>query len=133
MALRWYTIVVDSHDPATLSRWWAETLDYAIVYESDDEVTIIPKHLTTEETEDVETWMRLSQGLVFVPVPDGKTVKNRLHIDLAPHSSQDREAEIQGLLDRGATLADIGQGDVGWTVLRDPEGNEFCVLSSRKR
>src|SRR5690348_9106847 len=76
MALRWYTIVVDSHDPATLSRWWAETLDYAIVYESDDEVTIVPKHLTTEETEDAETWMQLSQGLVFVPVPDDKTVKN---------------------------------------------------------
>jgi hypothetical protein len=71
---------------------------------------------------------------VFGPVPEGKTVKNRLHLDLAPHTSQDRDAEIASLLERGATLADVGQGDdVTWTVLRDPEGNEFCVLSSRDR
>ena len=78
-------------------------------------------------------WMRQAQGLVFVRVPEDKTLKNRLHLDLAPHSSQDRDAEIQSLLDRGATLADVGQGDAPWTVLRDPEGNEFCVLSSRER
>jgi hypothetical protein len=69
---------------------------------------------------------------VFVPVPEGKQVKNRLHIDLAPHSSQDRDAEIQRLLDLGATRVDVGQGeDSSWTVLADPEGNELCVLSSR--
>ena len=134
MALRWYTVVVDSHDVPTLSRWWAETLDFVVVYESEDEVTIIPRHMPTEPIEDAQTWMRQAQGLVFVPVPEGKTVKNRLHIDLAPHSSQDRDAEIARLVERGATLADVGQGDdVGWTVLRDPEGNEFCVLSSRAR
>ena len=62
-------------------------------------------------------------------------VKNRLHIDLAPHTSDDRQALIDGLLDKGATRADVGQDDakVGWTVLADPEGNEFCVLSSRDR
>jgi predicted enzyme related to lactoylglutathione lyase len=61
-------------------------------------------------------------------------VKNRLHIDLAPHTSDDRDAEIARLLARGAALADVGQPDtVPWTVLTDPEGNEFCVLSSRDR
>ena len=59
-------------------------------------------------------------------------MKNRLHIDLAPHTSEDRDAEIARLLERGATRVDVGQGsDVSWTVLADPEGNEFCVLSAR--
>lgn len=98
MALRWYTVVVDSTDIASLGRWWAGT------------------------------------GIVFVPVAQAKTVKNRLHIDLAPHTSDDRDAEISRLLERGAGLADVGQGDdVSWTVLTDPEGNEFRVLSSRGR
>ena len=70
---------------------------------------------------------------MFGRVPEGKTVKNRLHLDLAPYTSQDRAAEIARLLERGATLVDIGQGDVSWTVMADPEGNEFCVLSSRDR
>jgi hypothetical protein len=71
-------------------------------------------------------------GLVFVPVPEGKTVKNRLHIDVAPRASDDQAAEVQRLLDLGASRIDIGQ-DAGssWVVLADPEGNEFCVLSSR--
>ena len=71
-------------------------------------------------------------GLVFVLVPEGKTVKNRLHIDLAPHTSDDRDAEIARLLAMGATRVEVGQtGDESWDVLADPEGNEFCVLSSR--
>ena len=62
-------------------------------------------------------------------------MKNRLHIDLAPHVDQDRDAEIEALLAKGATRAAVGQDDdeVTWTVLADPEGNEFCVLSSRDR
>jgi predicted enzyme related to lactoylglutathione lyase len=70
---------------------------------------------------------------VFVPVPEGKAVKNRLHIDIAPHTSDDRDAEIARLLERGATTVDVGQAaDETWTVLADPEGNEFCVLSARE-
>jgi hypothetical protein len=133
MALRWYSVVVDSHDIAAQARWWAQTLDYVIVFENDEEVAVIPKHMSQDPITDPAEWGRQAQGLVFVRVPEEKTVKNRLHIDLAPHSSQDRDAEIQSLLDRGATLADVGQGDAPWTVLRDPEGNEFCVLSSRER
>ena len=53
--------------------------------------------------------------------------------DLAPHTSDDRDAEIARLVELGATLADVGQGDAPWTVLADPDGNEFCVLSSRDR
>jgi hypothetical protein len=70
--------------------------------------------------------------MVFVPVPEGKTVKNRLHLDFAPHTSQDRDAEIARLEALGARRVNVGQPEgPGWTVLADPEGNEFCVLSSR--
>jgi hypothetical protein len=67
--------------------------------------------------------------IVFIVVPEGKTVKNRLHIDVNPIDST-RPEEVERLLALGATRADIGQGDVPWTVLHDPEGNEFCVLRS---
>lgn len=137
MALKWYTIVVDCRDPQAQARWWAEVMDWEIVYDTPDEAVAVPRHALEDEAKvtDLDTWMRRGQGLVFVPVPEGKQVKNRLHIDLAPHTSQDRDAEIQRLLDLGATRADAGQdeGEVTWTVLADPEGNEFCVLSSRDR
>jgi hypothetical protein len=134
MPLLWYTVVVDCHDIAAQARWWAETLDWKIGFENDEEVAIAPHDATEDPIETVGEWMRQPQELVFVPVGEGKTVKNRLHIDLAPHISQDRDAEIAGLLARGATHVDVGQtDDATWTVLADPEGNEFCVLSSRDR
>jgi len=68
---------------------------------------------------------------VFVTVPEGKQVKNRLHLDLAPMAGEDHEAAVQRIVDLGATRADVGQGDVPWVVLADPEGNEFCVLTPR--
>ena len=65
--------------------------------------------------------------LVFVTVPEGKTVKNRLHLDLRPVDCSHAE-EVERLTSLGARRADIGQGQVPWVVLTDPEGNEFCVL-----
>ena len=133
MALRWDCVVIDAHDIAGLGRWWAETLDYMVVYEAEDELAIIPSWSSVDPAASLEEFTRNGQGIVFVPVPESKTVKNRLHLDLAPHTSQDRDAEVARLLERGATLVDLGQGDVNWTVMADPEGNEFCVLSSRDR
>jgi hypothetical protein len=130
MSLRWYTIVVDCQDVAAQARWWAETLDWQIVYQAADEVVIVPAH-AVDESRSIPL-LEQGPGLVFVPVPEGKTVKNRLHIDLAPHPEDDQAVQVQGLVDRGARLADVGQGDdVTWVVLEDPEGNEFCVLSPR--
>ena len=73
-------------------------------------------------------------GLIFVPVPEGKTVKNRLHIDLAPSPDAGQEAEVRRLEALGARRADVGQNPekVSWVVMTDPEGNEFCVLSARE-
>lgn len=68
-------------------------------------------------------------GLLFAHVPEGKQVKNRLHLDVRP---DDQDAEVERLIGLGASHSDIGQGDVPWVVLRDPEGNEFCVLGDRR-
>lgn len=131
MALRWYTTVIDCRDVAAQAAWWAEALGWKSVYEADDEVVLVPQH-ASEELIRSTPWERVPPGLVFVPVPEGKTVKNRLHIDLAPHTTDDREAEIERLLRLGAKRVDVGQSpDVSWDVLVDAEGNEFCVLSSR--
>jgi predicted enzyme related to lactoylglutathione lyase len=118
MPSQWYTTVVDAADPAALARFWAAVLDYQIVYEAPDEVVI---------AKDEHTY----PGLIFVPVPEAKSVKNRLHIDLNP---DDRDAEVARIIDLGATRADVGQSDeVTWVVLADPEGNEFCVLRAREQ
>ena len=68
-------------------------------------------------------------ALLFTPVKDVKAGKNRLHIDLRP---DDQESEVERLVGMGARPVDVGQRDVGWIVLADPEGNEFCVLSGRR-
>jgi predicted enzyme related to lactoylglutathione lyase len=68
--------------------------------------------------------------LVFARVPEPKTVKNRMHIDIAPRGAEQDE-EVSRLETLGARRIDIGQGDVPWVVMADPEGNEFCVLRRR--
>ncbi|OKI65037.1 VOC family protein [Micromonospora sp. CB01531] len=112
----WENLTVDAQDPSRLAHWWAEALGYQVVSEKPDEVEIrrAPDQLP---------------GIVFVPVTQAKETKNRLHLDLRPAN---QEAEVERLVDMGARHVDIGQGDVGWTVLADPEGNEFCVLRERE-
>ncbi|MEK6311541.1 MAG: VOC family protein [Curtobacterium sp.] len=130
MALRWYTTVVDSRDVTALGRWWAETLGWTVAVETETEVLIVPPR-AFDRTRSIPLDEQ-GPGLAFVSVPDDRVGKNRLHLDLAPGPDDDREAVVEALLDRGATRADVGQGDdVPWIVLRDPEGNEFCVLTSR--
>ena len=132
MALRWYTLVVDCHDVRRQASWWAEALDWMVIHESDKECVIVPSWADDAMIERTP-WERVGPGMVFVPVSEGKSLKNRLHIDLAPHTSQDRDTEIERLERLGATRMNVGQPETGsWTVLADPEGNEFCVLSSRE-
>jgi hypothetical protein len=132
MTIRWYSVVVDCRDVAALSHWWAEALDWRIVYEAADEVVVAPPH-AIDPARDIPPLER-GPGLIFVPVPEGKTVKNRLHIDLAPLPDTGQEAEVRRLEALGATRAEVGQDpeQVSWVVLADPEGNEFCVLSTRE-
>ncbi|MGN6609257.1 MAG: VOC family protein [Jatrophihabitans sp.] len=130
MSIRWYTVVIDCRDVAAQAAWWGQVLGWPTVYEAPDEVVLVPPHAVEPGADEVPVERR-GPGLVFVPVPEGKTVKNRLHLDLAPRAGDDQAAEVQRLLDLGATRVDVGQGERTWVVLADPEGNEFCVLSPR--
>lgn len=115
MSLEWEQIVIDADEPAVLGAWWARALGWTVVGDDDEfEIRPAPDRLP---------------GLLFVPVSDRKHTKNRLHLDFRP---DDQQAEVDRFLALGARLADIGQGEQSWVVLADPEGNEFCVLSSRK-
>ena len=126
MSVRWYTVVIDCLDVKSQASWWSDVLGWPIVYEAEDEVVVVPAH-ALDESRDIPVEER-GPGLVFVPVPEGKQVKNRLHIDLAPRANDDQVAEVERLERLGARRVDVGQTDVSWVVLADPEGNEFCVL-----
>ena len=133
MVSRFSEIVVDCEQPRRLAEFWCAVLGYRVLDEEEGAVEIGPPEVSTED-DWVEWQARLRREpspptIVFIVVPEGKTVKNRLHIDVSPIDTSQPE-EVERLLALGATRADIGQGDVPWTVLRDPEGNEFCVLRS---
>lgn len=125
MTSRFTEIVIDCHQPRTLAAFWCEVLDYVIIDEQDDLVEISGWQPTVEVVR-----QRVSPPtLTFIRVPEAKTVKNRLHLDVSPiDPSQDEE--VERLLALGARHVDIGQGEQSWVVLADPEGNEFCVLRS---
>jgi hypothetical protein len=127
MASEFTELVIDCADPRGLARFWCDVLGYEIRYEDDDAVTIGPPGVHEGE----ERPGPVPPMLTFLRVPEGKTVKNRLHLDLRP-TDRSRDEEVRRLLDLGARHVDVGQGDdVGWVVLADPEGNEFCVLARR--
>ncbi|MCW2867094.1 MAG: glyoxalase, partial [Marmoricola sp.] len=116
MSLRWYSTVIDCHDIAAQAQWWAETLGWRTEFQDEHEVCLVPPH--TAELPGTTPWEQVGPGLVFVPVPEGKEVKNRLHIDLAPHLDDDRDALIEGLVVRGARRTSVGEtAEATWTVL----------------
>ena len=123
MATRLVHLVVDAADPAGLARFWAAALRWEVAAEEPDEVDVWPAGFGYPDP--------AALPLVFVPVPEPKTGKNRVHLDLATESAAHQAAEVERLLALGAVPAEIGQRDVPWTVLADPEGNEFCVLDPR--
>lgn len=111
-------ISVDCANPFELAQFWSQVLDLPM--ETDD------------KPGDAETGLSLDTGeeLLFLKVPEPKTVKNRMHLCLVPQ--QIRDTEVERLLTIGATLVDDRRESdgTGWAVLADPEGNEFCVLRS---
>ena len=115
MTLEWEQTIVDARDPLGLGMWWQEALGWVVVNDDPVEFEIRPA-------------VDRLPGLLFVPVTESKTIKNRLHLDFRP---DDRDAEVERLLALGATRAEMGQDEWSWIVLADPEGNEFCVLGSR--
>ncbi len=117
MPVRLRYIVIDAHDLPGLARFWTQALGWRVLSERENEVVI-----GTDE----------NAPAGIMPVTDPKTVKDRVHLDLTG-SAADRDQEIDRLLALGARRVGIGQtGAESWTVLADPEGNEFCVVRPRE-
>ena len=114
MGTRLWELCFDANDPLRLARFWAGALGWDIHGETRAEIGLMPTDGTPF-------------GLVFVAVPEPKVGKNRIHLDLVSESPAHHAEMVDRLVAQGASPIDIGQGEVGWTVLADPEGNEFCV------
>jgi hypothetical protein len=119
VSARIHNIAVDCHDTYALAGFWAEVFECPRQPEDlpgDPEASLLPPG---------------GPMVLFLAVPEGKTVKNRLHLDLSP-TDRTRDEEVARLLGIGAThVADHRRPDgSGWVVLADPEGNEFCVVRS---
>ena len=115
MGLKFTEICLDSHDTESLAAWWSQVLGWPV-----------------EPADDDGEWLlRAPAGAgpdwLFLPVPETKSAKNRIHFDFTPH---DQQSEVRRLIGLGASHIDIGQGEQSWVVLADPEGNEFCVLAA---
>jgi predicted enzyme related to lactoylglutathione lyase len=123
MATRLVHLLIDSADPLGAATFWARALGWEPVDEGPDEAVAQPVGFDYPGVSAVP--------LVFVSVTEPKTVKNRVHLDLTSTSQADQAAKVERLLGLGATHIDIGQGEVPWVALADPEGNEFCVLEPR--
>lgn len=116
MRINWEALTIEARDPLSLARWWAKTLDWGVVDPAPAGVEI--RHSDEH-----------SPSLFFVRVDEEEPAKNRLHLDLY---AEDQAAAVDELIARGATRAAVGQPEEAeWVVLRDPEGNEFCLLEPR--
>ena len=116
VSLEWEQVVIAARDPVALGRWWCEALGWVTVNED-------PVVFEIQRAQD-----RLP-GILFLAVDKPKQGQNRLHVDLRP---DDQAVEVERLIAMGATRADVGQGELPWVVLADPEGNEFCVLGAQQ-
>ena len=120
MSIRIQCLCVDTTDPAWLAGFWQAALGWRRTFEKDDEVVLEPPEGSREDG--------IVPDLLFLRVPEMKSGKNRLHLDLRP---EDQAAEVTRLESLGARRVDIGQGDeASWVVMADPDGNEFCVLQA---
>jgi predicted enzyme related to lactoylglutathione lyase len=111
-------IVVDTPDPAALAPFWEAASGWSAVPPAGDESGV-----ALHDPAGPGPWLELLRS------DDPKMVKNRVHLDVAPFAGDDHGAEVDRLRVLGATDTDVGQGEQTWTVLADPQGGEFCVLS----
>jgi hypothetical protein len=127
MTSRFTELAIDCADPGRLARFWCSVLGYEVRTEEDGLVVIG----SPAPPESARQPGSAPPTLALARVPERKTVKNRLHLDLNP-TDRDQADEVRRLIDLGARYADVGQGEQSWVVLADPEGNEFCVLADRR-
>lgn len=119
MDIRIQCLCIDTGDPARIASFWQSALGWRRTSEEEDEVVLEPPAGSRENG--------VVPDLLFLKVPEGKVVKNRLHLDLRPG---DQAAEVARLESLGARRVDVGQSQVSWVVMADPDGNEFDVLRS---
>jgi len=117
MASRFTELIIDCADPERAAAFWEAALGWERRLDTQGDVELVGPPGS-------------GPSLLFQRVPEPKTLKNRLHIDLNPVGCEQSE-EVERLLRLGARRVDIGQGVQTWEVLADPEGNEFCVLRTR--
>jgi hypothetical protein len=118
MDIRIQCLCVDAAEPRKIATFWEAALGWRRTFDEVDQVCIEPPEGSPEDG--------VAPDILFLKVPEGKAVKNRLHLDLRP---KDQAAEVARLEALGAHRVDVGQGaDTTWVVLADPEGNEFDVL-----
>ncbi len=118
MALRIQSLCVDAVDPRPVAAFWENALSWRRTFEDDDEIVLEPPAGSPEDG--------VVPDLLFLRVPEGKSAKNRLHLDLRP---RDQDAEVARLEQLGARRVSVGQDETAtWVVMADPDGNEFCVL-----
>lgn len=115
MSLAIDCVLIDCKDLERMSEFWQSALNLEHVWTGPSGGYLL-----------VDTHRTIRLGLM--PCSEEKVGKNRVHLDLRPDN---QEVEIQRLEELGAARIDIGQQDVSWVVMADPEGNEFCVLRSR--
>ncbi|MFF3261384.1 VOC family protein [Streptomyces sp. NPDC002932] len=121
MASRFTELSVDCHDPERLAAFWCEVLDFQVIDRSEGKVEIGSWVPTVE---DVRA-RQMPPTLVFIQVPEGRAVKNRLHLDVSPIDDS-TEGEVNRLLGLGATRTDVGQGaDRNWVVMADPNTPDY--------
>jgi glyoxalase superfamily protein len=122
MTSRPHNITFDCADPWLLVTFWGQVTGYQEDPDNPNQPGDPEQYLAGRDGQ---------PGLLFIPVPEPKTVKNRVHLDLMP-TDRTRDEEVQRLLGIGATLvADHRRPDgTGWAVLADPEGNELCIERS---
>jgi hypothetical protein len=119
MSLTLSHTTIDATDPYAQARWWCEMAAFTPkegVRPGSDECYVVTEHGYT---------------VLFVLVPDGKTVKNRMHFCMRP-AGLSQDAEVERALALGARVVTDFRGSDGWVVMADPEGNEFCILAGRK-
>ena len=125
MASRLTEVIIDCRDLDHMVGFWRAALGYEEVSRGDTWVALGPPG--DKVTDEKLRASALAPAVALVLVPEPKTVKNRVHVDLTP-IDRAQPNEVERLVALGASRVDIGQRETPWVVMADPEGNEFCVM-----
>ena len=126
MTSKFTELAIDCADPSGLARFWCSALDYEVQAEEDGFIAIGSPMVP----EGKNRLGPVPPALTFAHVPEGKIVKNRVHLDVNP-TDRSQDEEIARLIGLGATVLNDSRPELSWVTLADPEGNEFDVLADR--